>query len=105
MVNKILLDVKKNKISWLLATSTKGSAANMPDILNVSELNKFQPTPTKQKELLPSMILTLTENEFNVKHIENVNLEVIAETVGGTNHNRADDAIKVDEENGVIDVS
>ena len=100
---KILEDVEKNNISWIDTTVSKWNISNMPQILDSSLLNHFQPTPTKQKDLLPSLLLKLTEQEYNKNNILDENVENIighaAQVCDGVGK-----CIELDENNGVLEV-
>ena len=72
LVDVIVKDVNQNGVTWMDLHVSKNVATNIPDILRSSKLMDFQPTPTKQKDSLNSLILTLTEQEYQLKNISSL---------------------------------
>ncbi len=99
MINLIMEDVKEKGITWLNTVVKKRMVEHGSEIIDKSTITHYLPTPSKQRETLSSMVLTLTPHEYDTVHTSNQSREKQDDMdTQGT-----EETINIDEGNGIYD--
>ena len=79
----------------------KKSTDNRSNIIDESTIDNLQPAPSKQKEIISPLILTMTQQEFDTVHIlDDADHHPLHEHQMA----RPEENIEIDEDKGVFDL-